>query len=60
LRVVQEGDVGANDEVHVTHTPAHRVTLADMVEALRSPEKAAALRTVPRLPVFWQQVADES
>lgn len=60
LRIVQEGDVGANDEVRVTHTPAHRVTLADMVEALRNPDKAAALRTVPRLPEFWQQVADES
>lgn len=59
LRIVEEGDVGANDEVRVTHTPKHGVTLGDMVEALRDPEKAAALRAVPRLPEFWRQVAEE-
>jgi MOSC domain-containing protein YiiM len=59
LRVVQEGDVGANDEVHVSHTPSHGVTLRDMVEALRNPVKAAALRGLPRLPEFWRQVAEE-
>lgn len=60
LRIVTEGDVGAQDAVRVMHTPSHGVTLGDMVEALRSPEKAAALRAVPRLPEFWRQVADEA
>ena len=60
LRIVSEGDVGANDEVRVSDTPRHGVTLGDMAEALRSPEKAAALRSVPRLPEFWRQVADDA
>ena len=57
LRVVQEGDVGAGDLVHVVSRPAHDVTLRDMTQALRDPEKARALREVPGLPRFWQQVA---
>jgi MOSC domain-containing protein YiiM len=59
LRIVEEGDVGARDTVCVTNTPEHGVTLGDMVDALRDPDKAAALRAVPRLPEFWRQVADE-
>jgi MOSC domain-containing protein YiiM len=58
FRIVQEGDVGANDVVQVTHRPAHGITLRTMVEALRDDEKAASLRVVHRLPDFWQQVAD--
>ena len=60
LRIVEEGDVGARDTVRVMNTPAHGVTLSDMVDALRVPGKAAALRVVPRLPEFWRQVADEA
>jgi len=59
LLVVEEGDVGAHDEVRVMHRPEHGVTLRDMVEALRSPVKAAALGAVPRLPEFWRQVAEK-
>jgi MOSC domain-containing protein YiiM len=59
LRVLEEGDVGAHDEVRVTHTPKHGLTLRDMVEGLRNPDRAAALRAVPRLPEFWRQVAEE-
>ena len=59
LRIVVEGDVGAGDEVRVMQRPSHGVTLGDMVEALESPRKAAALRVVPHLPEFWRQVADE-
>jgi MOSC domain-containing protein YiiM len=57
LRVIDEGDVGAGDAIEVVARPTHGVTLGDMVQALREPAKAAALRTVPRLPAFWQQVA---
>lgn len=59
LRIIEEGDVGANDSVRVISRPDHGVTLHGMVEALRDSRKAAALRTVPRLPEFWRQVADE-
>jgi MOSC domain-containing protein YiiM len=58
FRIVQEGDVGAGDPIHVTHEPTHGVTLRDMVDALRHDEKATMLRSVPNLPEFWQQVAE--
>jgi MOSC domain-containing protein YiiM len=58
LRVVEEGDVGAGDRVYIASTPAHGVTLRDMVQALLDTEKAASLRAVTGLPQFWQQVAD--
>jgi MOSC domain-containing protein YiiM len=57
LRVVQEGDVGADDPVLVSNRPSHGVTLRVMTQALRDDEKAARLRAVARLPVFWRQVA---
>jgi hypothetical protein len=57
--VLEEGEGGALDEVRVTHTPKHGVTLRDMVEELSNPDRATALRAVPRLPEFWRQVAEE-
>lgn len=58
LRIVREGDVGANDPVLVTNRPDHEVTLRFMVEALRDPGKAVVLRELPYLPEFWRQVAE--
>ncbi len=58
FRIMQEGDVGAGDVVRVKHVPAHGITLRDMVDALRDDDKAAALRAIPNLPEFWQQVAE--
>jgi MOSC domain-containing protein YiiM len=57
LRIVQEGDIGAGDAVHVTDRPGHDVTLRMMTQALDDPEKAVRLRRVGRLPAFWRQVA---
>ena len=57
LRVVQEGDVGANDPVLVSDRPTHGVTLRVMTEALRDHEQAERLRAVDRLPEFWRRVA---
>ncbi len=59
LRVLEEGDVGAGDDVELTHRPEHGITLREMTLALRDRDKAAALRAIPRLPHFWRQVADE-
>jgi MOSC domain-containing protein YiiM len=58
LRVVQEGDIGAGDEVHVISRPTHDVTLRSMAESLRDPRKAEALRKVSGLPQFWREVAE--
>jgi len=57
LRVIQEGDVGAGDEIDVISRPAHGITLRNMVRALNDPDRAAALRVIPRLPEFWREVA---
>jgi MOSC domain-containing protein YiiM len=57
FRIVGEGDVGAGDVIEVVSRPAHGITLADMVAALRDREKADALVVVPRLPAFWRRVA---
>ena len=58
LRVVREGDVGAGDPVQVTFRPRHGITLRDVAAALHDHEKAAALRSLERLPEFWRRVAD--
>ena len=60
LRVVQEGDVGTGDEVHVVQRPERGVTLREMVEALDHPAKAAGLLRAPRLPSFWRKVAERA
>ena len=59
FRVLEEGSIGASDAVEIVQTPAHGVTLRDMVMALHDPMKARALQTVKRLPVFWRKVADD-
>ena len=58
LRVVEEGDIGANDTIDVLERPSHGVTLDTMVRALHDPAKARALQAVDVLPRFWQRVAD--
>lgn len=57
LRVIQEGHIGAGDNVHVVNTPERGVMLRDMVEALNDPVRAAELRRAPYLPQFWREVA---
>lgn len=56
LRVIREGAVGAGDAVVVTARPDHGVALNGMVDALKDPVKAQALRAVPRLPQFWRDI----
>ena len=57
LRVMQEGDVGAGDEVHVVFRPERSVMLSEMVAAIHDRTKAAALLRAPRLPDFWRELA---
>ena len=57
LRILQEGDIGAGDNIRVLETPEHGITLRDMVEALHDQRKAAGLREVSGLPAYWQHVA---
>ena len=58
LRVVLEGDVGAGDAIAVISRPSHGITIRNMVEALDDPDRAAELRAIPRLPRFWNELAE--
>jgi MOSC domain-containing protein YiiM len=60
LRVIEEGDVGAGDEIQVTRAPDSGVTLHEMVEALQDHNKARGLLRAPRLPTYWREVAERS
>lgn len=55
LRIVQEGELRRGDRIEVVERPAHGITLRNMMEALADPQRAADLRTLPRLPTWWQQ-----
>jgi MOSC domain-containing protein YiiM len=57
LRIITEGDIGANDVISVVDRPLHGVTLHSMLGALHDPVKARALSAVDDLPSFWRRVA---
>lgn len=57
FRIVQEGEVRADDVVIVIFRPDHAVTLGLMAAALEDRGKAAALLAAPRLPDFWRRIA---
>jgi len=48
LRVVENGDLGAGDEVEVVHRPAHGVTVADWFGAYNRLDGAAGLADVAK------------
>ena len=58
FRVIQEGDVGAGDSIEVMSAPSHGVTLRMMTAVVRDRGQAAVLRRIPRLPDWWQDMAD--
>jgi MOSC domain-containing protein YiiM len=58
LRIIDDGDIGANDAIEVIAQPSHGVTLHTMVGALHDPVKARALAGVEALPRFWRHIAD--
>jgi MOSC domain-containing protein YiiM len=51
LRIVTEGELGAGDEVHITHRPSHGVTVAQVSRAiLLDEDELAAAAQAPELP----------
>jgi MOSC domain-containing protein YiiM len=51
LRIVTEGELGAGDEVHISHRPAHAVTVAQVSRAiLLDEDELAAAAQAPELP----------
>lgn len=57
LRVVQEGDVGADDPIEVMQRPEHGITLHTMLLALHDDDHARSLARAGYLPAFWRRVA---
>ena len=60
LRVIEEGDVGAGDDIDVVLRRTDGVTLHEMVEALRDRSVAHRLLRAPYLPRFWREVAEST
>lgn len=57
LRIIEEGEVRAEDAVDVVFRPAHGVSLRRMLDALSDPDRAAALLAAPQLPDSWRRLA---
>ncbi|MDB4892307.1 MAG: hypothetical protein JWL61_4162 [Gemmatimonadetes bacterium] len=60
LRVIEEGDVGAGDEIDVTPAAVGGVTLHEMVESLSDRDTARGLLRARYLPAFWRSVAERA
>jgi MOSC domain-containing protein YiiM len=55
LRIIDEGEIGAGDEVHVVHRPAHRVTVYDIAYAYHDNHRhAARLLDAPEIAEGWR------
>jgi MOSC domain-containing protein YiiM len=51
LRIVQEGELGAGDEVEIVRRPDHGITIATVAGAIVSDDGALAIAaTAPALP----------
>jgi len=60
LRIAQEGDLGAGDEIRVVDHPAHRVTVGDIWRIYhRDRDSASALLDVPELSAGWREWAEQ-
>jgi MOSC domain-containing protein YiiM len=56
LRVVDDGDVGADDPIEVVHRPPHGVTIGESFRALTiSPELLPRLLEAPQLPAYVRE-----
>ena len=59
LRIVDEGDVGAGDEVRVVERPDHDLTVGDVFRIYtRDRENAERLLSVPQMSVAWKRWAE--
>jgi MOSC domain-containing protein YiiM len=59
LRIVDEGDIGAGDDVRVTSRPDHGVTVGDVWRVYHHDRREAAmLLTVPELSDSWREWAE--
>lgn len=60
LRIIEEGELGAGDEVGIVHRPDHDVTIALFVEAYEHDRTLLPrLLEADALPVAWRDWAEE-
>ena len=60
LRIVQEGDLGAGDEVRVVSRPKHDLTVEDIFRIFaRDRSEAGRLLAVPQLSSAWKAWAEQ-
>jgi MOSC domain-containing protein YiiM len=58
LRIVEEGEFGAGDEIEVRDRPHHGVTVGDVARIFHQERvRASALLTVPELAQEWHEWA---
>src|SRR5215468_4659256 len=59
LRIVVEGDVGAGDEIRVTHKPPHDLTIRDFFRIYaRDRDELARLVATPGISESWREWAE--
>ena len=59
LRIIVEGDVGAGDEIRVTHKPPHDLTIRDFFRIYaRDRDELARLVTTPGVSEIWREWAE--
>ena len=60
LRIVVEGDVGAEDEIRVVERPQHALTIRDVFRIYtRDRDEVERLLVVPRMSESWRRWADD-
>ncbi len=60
LRIVVEGDVGAEDEIRLVERPDHDLTIRDVFRIYtRDEDEAERLLAVPQMSESWRSWADE-
>ena len=60
LRIVVEGDVGAEDEIRVVERPHHALTIRDVFRIYtRDRDEVERLLAVPRMSESWRRWADD-
>jgi MOSC domain-containing protein YiiM len=60
LRIVQEGEIGAGDEIRVGASPEHGMTVADVARIYHQERsRSAALLAVPELAAEWHAWAEK-
>ena len=60
LRIIDEGDVGAGDEIRLVERPDHDLTIRDVFRIYtRDRDEAERLLAIPRMSESWRKWAND-